>query len=185
MLDRGLSANPGSLPLKIALVRHELRGGDPAAALTIAEEAQAAALNDAVVLDVLWRTQLGSGAAGAGGGDLRLNPRAAPGCARGAAHARPGPTRRKNASGAELSLKKALALKPDSIEAQRLLMAFAGASQDEAGVRSRSQRRSRSNARRPQTGFWMEATICSARRSSPAAASIGVRCSSSRRPRRW
>lgn len=171
VLDRGLSANPGSLPLKIALVRHELRGGDPKAALTIAEEAQAAAPNDAVVLDVLGRTQLAAArpeqAVATFGKLAGLRPDV-PAVLLMLAQAQ---LATKNASGAELSLKKALALKPDLIEAQRLLMALRAQAKDEAGALALA---AEVQKQRPKaaTGFLMEGDyLLSQKKFAPAAAS--------------
>lgn len=134
VLDRGLAANPDALPLKIALVRHELRTGDPKAALATAEEAQAAAPNDPAILDILGRTQFAAArpeqAVATFGKLAELRPDT-PAVLLALAQSQ---LATKNPSGAEQSLKKVLALKPDLLEAQRQLMVLRAQAKDEAGA---------------------------------------------------
>lgn len=134
VLDRGLAANPDSLALKIALVRDDLRAGDPKAALARAEEIQAAAPSDPAVLDVLGRTQLAAArpeqAVATFGKLAELRPDA-PAVLMALAQAQ---LATKNPSGAEQSLRKVLELKPDLLEAQRQLMVLRAQAKDDAGA---------------------------------------------------
>jgi putative PEP-CTERM system TPR-repeat lipoprotein len=124
VLEKGLAEVPSALPIRIALVRMLAQLGDTKRALLLAQEASATAPDDPSVLDLLGRTQVAAGeqqqaiATFSKLVDRQPNsiaPLIALADLQSAA---------KDGAAAERSLRKALALKPDSIDAEQRLIAI-------------------------------------------------------------
>lgn len=123
ILERGVTAVPTALPLRLALVRMLVQGGDTKRALSLAQEAAAAAPDDAAVLELLGRAQVAAGElqqALTTFGKLAAKLPTSPGPLIAMANVQ---IASKDLSGAEQSLRKALAVKPDSVDAQQRLFA--------------------------------------------------------------
>ncbi|MDO9597790.1 MAG: PEP-CTERM system TPR-repeat protein PrsT [Azoarcus sp.] len=121
-LERAAEAGPGLLPPRLALIQHHLRQRDPAKAMTVAQQAVAAEPNDPRAVEALARVQLASGQTQQAIASLNklagLLPQSpAPLLALSDAQ-----RQAKDDAAAEQSLRKALALKGDLLEAQQRLV---------------------------------------------------------------
>lgn len=124
VLDRANRADPSALGPKLALVQHHLRQRDTKKALTLAQEVAAAHPNDSGVQGVLGRTLLAAGdqqqATAAFSKQASLHPQAvAPLIELADAQLRV-----KDRAGAEQSLRRALNIRPDLLEAQQRLISI-------------------------------------------------------------
>jgi putative PEP-CTERM system TPR-repeat lipoprotein len=157
-LERTEKAAPAALPPKLAIVQHHLRNRDVPKALAVAQNAVAAYPNDPRALEVQARTQLVAGehqqaiaAFNRLAGLLPQSP--APLLQLAEVH-----HANKDNSAAEQSLRRALALQPDSAEIQRrlaVLMLERGDRAGALGIASSMQRK------QPQAavGYLLEAEI--------------------------
>ncbi|NML25424.1 PEP-CTERM system TPR-repeat protein PrsT [Zoogloea sp. G-4-1-14] len=123
VLEKGLTANPTSLPVRMALVRMLAQAGDTKRALVLSQEAAASAPEDPSVLDLLGRAQVAAGEmqqAQSTYGKLatRVPNSIVPLIALADIY-----TAGKDLSSAEQNLRKALAIKPDALDAQQRLIA--------------------------------------------------------------
>ena len=124
LLEKGLTAVPDSLPIRMALVRLLIQSGDAKRALLLAQEASATAPEDTAVQDLLGRAQVGAGELQQA---LSTYSKLAPKMPNS-----PAPlvamadlqVATKDLSAAEQSLRKAIAIKPDTVEAQQRLIAI-------------------------------------------------------------
>lgn len=124
VLDKGLAEVPSSLPIRVALVRLLAQLGDTKRALLLAQEASASAPDDPTVLDLLGRAQVAAGE--------RQQAIATFSKLVGRLPNSPTPllsladlqVALKDYTAAEQSLRKALTIKPDSIDAQQRLIAI-------------------------------------------------------------
>jgi len=124
VLEKGLAASPTSLPLRLALIRMLVQASDAKRALTLAQEAAVAAPDEPAVLDLLGRSQVAAGEmqqALATYGKLAARLPSSPIPLIAMADLMMGT---KDIAGAEQNLRKALSVKPDSIEAQQRLVAI-------------------------------------------------------------
>ncbi len=122
LMEKGLAAVPTSLQIRAALVRLLVQGGDPKRALLLAQEAAVASPDDPTVLDLLGRAQVAAGEtqqALSTFGKLSSRLPDSPGPLIALADLQVGA---KDLTGAEQSLRKALKLKPDAVEAQQRLV---------------------------------------------------------------
>jgi len=124
VLDRGLTATPTALPIRVALVRLLAQGGDTKRALLLAQEASVAAPDDPSILDLLGRTQVAAGEMQQALSTYekltaRLPNSPVPLIAQADLQ-----VAAKDLNAAESSLRKALTIKPDSVEAQQRLVAL-------------------------------------------------------------
>lgn len=122
VLEKGLAEIPTALPIRVALVRMLVQLGETKRALLLAQEASVAAPDDPTVLDLLGRAQLAAGerqqAISTYGKLVERQPNApTPLLALADLQAAA-----KDNAAAERSLRKALTIKPDSIEAQQRLI---------------------------------------------------------------
>ncbi|TVT57296.1 MAG: PEP-CTERM system TPR-repeat protein PrsT [Azoarcus sp. PHD] len=123
-LERAAAAGPGLLPPQLALIQHFLRVREPAKAMTIALQASTAHASDPRAIEALARVQMAAGETQQAIASLNKLSSFAP--------RSPGPLvllsdaqrQGKDDSAAEQSLLKALALKPDLLEAQQRLFAI-------------------------------------------------------------
>lgn len=124
LLEKGLTAVPSSLPIRMALVRLLIQAGDAKRALLLAQEAAVAAPEDPAVQDLLGRSQVAAGElqqALSTYGKLVVRMPSSPGPLLAMADLQ---VATKDLSSAEQSLRKALAIKPDNVEAQQRLIAI-------------------------------------------------------------
>ena len=161
LLEKGLTAVPSSLPIRIGVVRMLIQGGDPKRALLLVQEAAAAAPDDPTVLDLLGRAQVAAGEiqqaiATYGKLSARLPTSAAPLIAMADLQAAT-----KDMPAAEQSLRKALAIKPDALEAQQRLIALLARDKrgDAALMIAKDVQKQRKDA---PVGFLLEAEVLSA-----------------------
>lgn len=124
VLDRGLAAEPTALPIRVALVRMLAQGGDAKRALLLAQEASAAAPDDPAVLDLLGRAQVAAGEMQQALSTYeklasRLPNSPVPLIAQADLQ-----VAAKDLNAAESSLRKALVIKPDAVEAQQRLISL-------------------------------------------------------------
>jgi len=117
-LERARKASPGAVQPQVMLARAYAQSGDAKKALEVAQLAQTSSPDNVDVLDTLGSIQLGSGSKEQAlvtyGKLVQLQPESP------LAHYRLATAQAANANqtGAQASLKKALALKPDFIDAQ-------------------------------------------------------------------
>ncbi len=124
VLEKGLTASPTSLPVRLALVRLLIQSGDTKRALSLAQEASVAAPDEPAVLDLLGRSQVAAGEtqqALATFGKLAARLPGSPAPLIAMSDLMMGS---KDIAGAEQNLRKALAVKADSLEAQQRLVAI-------------------------------------------------------------
>lgn len=124
VLEKGLTASPASLPVRLALVRLLVQAGDAKRALALSQEAAVTAPDEPAVLDLLGRSQVAAGEiqqALATYGKLAARVPGSPVPLIAMADLMVGS---KDIAGAEQNLRKALAVKPDSLEAQQRLVAI-------------------------------------------------------------
>jgi cellulose synthase operon protein C len=124
LLEKGLAATPTSAPIRMALVRLLIQSGDAKRALLLAQEASVAAPEDPAVQDLLGRAQVAAGElqqALSTYGKLVLRMPNSPAPLLAMADLQ---VASKDFSSAEQSLRKALAIKPDNVEAQQRLIAI-------------------------------------------------------------
>ena len=169
LLDRAVSADPAASGPRLSLVEHHLRNRDPAKAIAVAQKAIAAEPNQPEYLDALGRAQL---AAGENNNALATFSRLA-----GAQPNSPLPPLRiaeshladKNIDRAIAELDKALTIKDDFIDAQRLLVelhAARGAAEQAVTIaRKVQQQRPREDA-----GYLLEGRARAVGKDWPAAA---------------
>ena len=124
MIRKAVAANPTDPAARLALINHYLRSRDPAKAVVAAQEALVAMPDRPELLDAAGRAQLAAGSSNQAlatyGKWSQLQPKA------------PLPLLRmaeaqiasKDIASAERSLRKALELKPDFLDAQRRLIAL-------------------------------------------------------------
>lgn len=121
VLERAEKASPQSVAPRLALVAHELRFGEAKRAVSAAQELTAAYPGDARVHRMLGRAQAAAGdfrqAVAAFSKQATLLPRSAPALLELAEAQR----LNKDLAAAEQSLRKALTLKPDYLDAQQRL----------------------------------------------------------------
>lgn len=123
LLERGLAASPNSFPVRSALIRLLVQSGDAKRALLLSQEAAAATPDDPAVLELLGRAQVAAGELQQalttfGKLSTRLPSSFMPLVAMADVQ-----VASKDFTSAEQSLRKALVLKPDSIETQQRLIA--------------------------------------------------------------
>lgn len=134
VLDRAVKTNPQAVAARLAIVTHELRFGDPKKAVTLAQEVVAAHPGDARVHRILGRAFIAAGdpaqAVAAFTKELSLAPRAVVPLLELAEAQR----LNKDIGAAEQTLRKALTIKPDMLDAQLRLSGLLAATQrgDEA-----------------------------------------------------
>lgn len=124
LLEKGLAAVPTSMPLRSGLVGMLIQGGDPKRALLLAQEAQAASPDDPASLELLARAQVAAGETQQalttfGKLSSRLPNSPAPLVAMADLQ-----VAAKDLASAEQTLRKALAVKPDAVEAQQRLISI-------------------------------------------------------------
>jgi len=161
LLEKGLAAVPGSLPIRVALVRMLVQGGDPKRALLLAQEAAAASPDDPSALDLLGRAQVAAGemqqalVTYAKLSDRQPNS-TAPLIA--LADLQVGT---RDFTAAEQSLRKALALQPDTLEAQqRMISLLLRDKRGDAAVKiAKDVQKQRKDA---AIGYLLEAEVLSA-----------------------
>lgn len=122
-LEKGLAQDPASLPLRIALSRLLIQAGESKRALLLAQEAAASSADDPAVLDLLGRAQVAAGELQQalttyGKLSARVPRNPAPLVAMGDIQ-----LVTKDFQSAEQSLRKALAITPDMLQAQQRLIA--------------------------------------------------------------
>jgi len=124
MLEKGLAAVPTAMPIRSALVRLLVQSGDTKRALTLAQEASVAAPDDPVALDLLGRAQVAAGEnqqALSTYGKLASRVPNSPAPLIAMADLQ---MAGKDFTAAEQSLRKALGVKADAVEAQQRLIAL-------------------------------------------------------------
>lgn len=171
LLARAISAQPNNASLRLRLIDAHLRANDAAGAMSAAQDAAAALLQSAEVLDALARVQLARGEAGAAIQTSRkraaLQPLAPMPLVRLAAaqHAA------RDYAAAGDSLRRALALQPDLLEAQRGLVTLAVESRDFAGALALARK---VQQQRPKdvAGYLLEGEVEAAQRHWAAAAAV-------------
>ncbi len=124
LLEKGLTAVPTSLPIRTALVAMLAQSGDTKRALLLAQEAQAGSPDDPALLELLARAQVAAGEnqqalTTFGKLSSRMPNSVAPLVAMSDLQ-----VAAKDFASAEQSLRKALALKPDAVEAQQRLISL-------------------------------------------------------------
>lgn len=124
ILERGVKASPAAPSMKIALARHHLRQNQLATAITLAQEVIAAAPNDLAAVETLARAQFAAGehqqAVSSFTHFARLQPQIPEPLILLAEAQRVAGDR----SGAEQSLRRALAVRPGVAQAEQRLLAL-------------------------------------------------------------
>lgn len=124
VLEKGLAASPTSLPLRLALVRLLVQAGDAKRALVLAQEAAAGSPDEPAVLELLGRAQVAAGElqqALTTYSKLATRMPSSPIPLIAIADLK---MATKDIPGAEQNLRKALTIKPDSLEAQQRLVSI-------------------------------------------------------------
>lgn len=124
VLEKGVTEVPTALPVRMALVRVLAQAGDTKRALLLAQEASAASPSDPAVMDLLGRAQVAAGERQQAQATYTKLSELVP--------TSPAPllaladlqVANKDLSGGEQTLRKALTIKPDNIEAQQRLIAL-------------------------------------------------------------
>lgn len=124
VLDRGLTATPTALPIRMALVRLLAQSGDAKRALLLAQEASAAAPDDPSILDLLGRAQVAAGEMQQALSTYEKLAARLPNSPMPLIAQADLQVAAKDLSAAENSLRKALTIKPDTVEAQQRLVAI-------------------------------------------------------------
>ena len=169
-LERAVAANPASVTAKIALANYQLRNGDPKSAVSVLQGAAATNPNDTRILELLGVAQAAAGdnnqAIATFNKLVTLQPKA------------PGPLLRlaqahfavKDYERSIQALRAALALKPDSLEMRREIIAveIAAGKTDDALAEARAIEKERP---KDAVGFIVEGDVYSAQKKwDPAAA---------------
>ncbi|MBN9695086.1 MAG: PEP-CTERM system TPR-repeat protein PrsT [Zoogloea sp.] len=123
LVEKGVAANPGALPLRMALVRMLAQSGETKRALTLSQEAAAAAPDDPSVLDLLGRAQVAAGEMQQAQSTYSKLATRIPNSITPLIALADIYTAGKDLSSAEQNLRKALAIKPDALDAQQRLIA--------------------------------------------------------------
>ena len=161
LLDKGLAAVPTALQIRMALVRMLVQGGDPKRALQLAQEASVAAPDEPSVLDLLGRAQVAAGEMQQALLTYNKLSSRLPGSPAPLVALADLQAASKDLSGAEQSLRKALAVKPDTVEAQQRLIAILINSKrgDEAIAIAKDIQKQRKDA---AVGFVLEGELLAA-----------------------
>lgn len=133
-LKRAETAAPGALPPTLAIVQHHLRQRDFPQALSVAQKAGAAYPNDPRAVDMLARAQLGAGNTQQAIASLNrlaaLLPQSmTPLIVLAEVHRSV-----KDVTAAEQALRRALAIRPDSVDVQQRLVALLSERGDREGA---------------------------------------------------
>ncbi|MBN8281586.1 XrtA/PEP-CTERM system TPR-repeat protein PrsT [Zoogloea sp.] len=123
VLEKGLAASPTSLPVRLALVRLLVQSGDVKRALSLSQEAAATAPDEPAVLDLLGRSQVAAGETQQALATYNKLVARVPSSPIPLIAIADLMMSSKDTAGAEQNLRKALAIKPDSLEAQQRLVA--------------------------------------------------------------
>lgn len=121
-LERAAAAGPGLLPPRLALIQHYLRHQDPAKAMTVAQQAVGAEPNDPRAVEALARVQLASGQIQQAVSSLSKLAGLVPKSPAPLLSLSDAQRQAKDDAAAEQSLRKALALTADLLEAQQRLI---------------------------------------------------------------
>jgi tetratricopeptide (TPR) repeat protein len=124
VLDRGLTATPTALPIRVALVRLLAQSGDAKRALLLAQEASVAAPDDPSILDLLGRAQVAAGEMQQALSTYEKLAARLPNSPMPLIAQADLQVAAKDLNAAENSLRKALTIKPDTVEAQQRLVAI-------------------------------------------------------------
>ena len=124
VLDRGLAATPAALPIRVALVRLLAQSGDAKRALLLAQEASVAAPDDPSILDLLGRAQVAAGEMQQALSTYEKLAARLPNSPMPLIAQADLQVAAKDLNAAENSLRKALTIKPDTVEAQQRLVAI-------------------------------------------------------------
>ncbi|MBS0354313.1 MAG: PEP-CTERM system TPR-repeat protein PrsT [Proteobacteria bacterium] len=124
VLEKGLAELPSSLPIRVALVRMLVQLGDAKRALLLAQEAAASAPEDPVALELLGRSQVAAGELQQAIATFSKLVDKQPNSPNALLSLADLQSSVKDSTGAEQSLRKALVIKPDSIEVQQRLIAI-------------------------------------------------------------
>ena len=124
VLDRGLAATPAALPIRVALVRLLAQSGDTKRALLLAQEASVAAPDDPSILDLLGRAQVAAGEMQQALSTYEKLAARLPNSPMPLIAQADLQVAAKDLNAAENSLRKALTIKPDTVEAQQRLVAI-------------------------------------------------------------
>lgn len=148
-LQRASEANPNSATPRLALVRETLAKGDAKRAVTLAQDIASAHPADPAVLEMLGRAQAVAGDHLQAVATYQKLATLQPKQARPLLLLAEAQRMAKDLGGAEHSLRRALAVKPDHFEAQQrlaLLLASSGRTQDALSVARASQRQAPKSA---------------------------------------
>ncbi|MDD3328085.1 MAG: PEP-CTERM system TPR-repeat protein PrsT [Zoogloea sp.] len=124
VLDRGLAATPTAVPIRVALVRLLAQSGDTKRALLLAQEAAVAAPDDPTILDLLGRAQVAAGEMQQALSTYEKLTSRLPNSPLPLIAQADLQVAAKDLNAAENSLRKALTIKPDAVEAQQRLVAL-------------------------------------------------------------
>lgn len=169
LLGKAVDANPNDMAPRLLLIDLYLRLNDPKQALTAAQAGVAAIPNNADMLDALGRAQQATGelnqAIATFGKVVALQPLSPLGYirlaeAQAASH---------DDAGAEASLRRALEVKPDFVDAQRRLIAL-NLNKKSFGEAARIARMVREQRPSEATGYLLEGEVAMAQRKFDAAA---------------
>lgn len=124
VLEKGLAELPSFLPIRVALVRILVQVGDAKRALSLAQEGAAAAPEDPVALELLGRSQVAAGEQQQAIATFTKLVDKQPNSPNPLVSLADLQLVVKDSTAAEQSLRKALVIKPDSIDAQQRLIAI-------------------------------------------------------------
>lgn len=124
VLEKGLAAVPTSASIRSALVSMLIQSGDPKRALLLAQEAQAGSPDEPALLELLARAQIAAGENQQALTTLSKLSSRLPGSPAPLVAMADLQVATKDYTNAEQSLRKAIAIKPDSIEAQQRLISL-------------------------------------------------------------
>lgn len=120
-LERAAAADPAAVPPQLALIRHQLQHREPAKALALAQKLASAQPNNPVVIEALGRSQMAAGEHQQGIASFNKLVTLQPQVPTPLLLLADAQRTAKDVAGAEQSLRKALAIKADLLDAQQRL----------------------------------------------------------------